>query len=96
MVEADETNEANVEIVFVTQEWHTVPSYSKFHGSSRRAPVDKADNVAIGKLDPYLCPPLKSSASPSASEMCYMQVCDAHCLLASEEFLYLRGHDFLL
>lgn len=26
MVEADETNEADVEIVVVTQEWHTVPS----------------------------------------------------------------------
>ena len=59
------------------------------------APVGEADNVAIGKLGAYRRPTLKSSASPSTSKIGCMHVCDAHCLLALEEFLCLRGHHVL-
>ena len=57
--------------------------------------MGEADNVAIGKLGACR-QTLKSSASPTTSEICCMQVSDAHCLLASEESLYLRGHHLLL
>ena len=69
----------------------------KFHGSSKRLQWEsEADNVTIRMIGAYRHPTSKSSASPSTSGICSMQVSNTCFLLASEESLHLRGQPLLL